>query len=120
MSPITWADVTGMFAADAALAALPVAAQDDILAWVNEQLNVTLFGGEDAPKTKLARIHLAAHMATMGRRGGAAGPVTSSSAGGLSRSFSTPPTGTDYDSTSYGSIYKMLLGTTTARAGFAT
>lgn len=120
MAAILWSDVTGMFSTDVALAALTVAAQDAILAWVNEQLNVDLFGGEDAPKTRLARIHLAAHMATMGRRGGAAGPVTSSSAGGLSRSFATPPISANYDATSYGSVFKMLLGTTPARVGFAT
>lgn len=115
MAAITWADVV---AHAAELSTFPVAAQNDILAWVNTHLNVTLFGGEDAAKTKLARVYLAAHTATMDKRGGAAGPVVSSSAGGLSRSFASPPSGSDLEATSYGSQYKMLLRTTVARVGF--
>lgn len=116
MAFITWAHVVDHAAE---LATVDVDAQNDILAWVNNHLNVDLFGGEDAYKTKLARIYLAAHMGTGTRRGGAVGAITSSSAGGLSRSFQVPSTtDTDLSSTSYGAAYAMLLKTTVARVGF--
>jgi hypothetical protein len=120
VAAITW-DMVTAFAPE--LATFASGAQDVLLAYVNDALNVNLLDGEDGSKTKLARIYLAAHVATMSKRGGgAAGPVVSSSAGGLSRSFAVIATGgnSSYGATTYGSLYLDLMATTTSRLGFVT
>lgn len=119
MANITWDDVVA-FAAEAA--AVPEDAQNAILDYLNhEALDASNFGGEDSHKYRMARIYLAAHAGILVKRsGGAAGPVTSSSAGRLSRSFaviSSIQSGSGYESTSYGVLYKQLLATTPARLG---
>lgn len=53
MASITWADVTN-FASE--MSAVDSDAQTDILAYVNAEVDTTLFaGGESSPKLKLAR-----------------------------------------------------------------
>jgi hypothetical protein len=117
MASIVWADVTNHAPA---LTTIPVAVQTDILAHVNVALRVDDFGGEDHPKTKLARIFLAAHYGTSYTQAstGQTGPVTSESAGGLSRSYgqmfsSNSPE--DFASTVYGQLYTSLVRTSAAR-----
>lgn len=121
MADITWADVED-FAAE--LSVVDPDAQTLILAHVNSALSISLFGGEDAPKYKLARIYLASHMGAFAKpsvSGTTTGPVVASSAGGLSRSFANTIAAAlgSYGSTRYGLMYEMLLRTTTAGMGFA-
>ncbi len=60
-----------------------------ILAFVNTLTSEAVGGGEDGPMLKFLRVLLAAHYATISRRGtsGAAGPVTSEAAGAVRRSY---------------------------------
>lgn len=117
MADITWADVTGIAGE---LTAVPVSAQTDILAYVNTTLAVAMFGGEDSPKLRMARIYRAAHMATLLTSGGSvtAGPVTSETVGAnsISRSYGAGSgSSSDWDSTPYGRQYAMLVRTSSAR-----
>lgn len=130
MSNIVWTDLTTAWPTDTQLAAVAVPFQNLILDYVNKELNVALFGGEDASKTKLARMFLAAHFGKMvpvavatGAGGSVAGPMVSSSAGGLTRSFGSlmaaGGAGT-FSQTAYGQEFQSLLATTVARFGFVT
>lgn len=119
-APIIESDVQA-FAPE--LAVLSSGAWGDILAYVN-QIDMTApvipeatrTSGESAITDRIAKIYLAAHMGTMTRLagGGSAGPVTSSSAGGLRRSFGmiSMLTGTALGSTRYGQMYLDLLSMT--------
>ena len=62
MAPIAWSDVVG-YASQ--LSVTSPSAQTLILDYVNITLSVRIFGGEDVPKTKLARVLLACHLATL-------------------------------------------------------
>ena len=129
MAAISWSDVTSFFPGDAELATVSAPAQALTLDYVNTDVNVRIFDGEDGPKTKLARIYLAAHFGKMdviaarANSGAVTGPVTASSAGGLTRSFAsvlaTGGAGT-FGQTGYGQMYESLLETTAARFGFVT
>lgn len=117
MADITWAMVTA-FAAE--LTVVPDSAQTDILAHVNTALKVDLFGGEDAPKTKLARIFLAAHYGQLSLDGahGASGEIVGKSLGPMSVSYaSSSPMGTDplWDKTTWGKQFRSLLRSSAAR-----
>lgn len=97
------------------LASVVVAQQDLILAWVNAGFS-TVFDGEDGPKTKLARIYVAAHFAASPGAGEQrpGGAVTAESRGGLARSYAPPPTGADayegtWGDTQWGRRYLQLL-----------
>jgi hypothetical protein len=90
-----------------------------ILDYVNVALDVSIFGGEESPKLRLARIFLAAHFATVSKQGGvgAAGPVISESAGGLSRSYALlSASSSGFSGSSYGDQYLALIRSTVARA----
>lgn len=92
MASITWQNVVDHYAA---LSTVSVAAQTDILAHVNTALNVSSVGGsrgEDSPRVKLARVHLAAYHALMEGQAasGAAGPVVSETVGQVSRQYANP------------------------------
>jgi len=123
VSAILWSDITGtppaVGIASELVALSDVPAQTLILLLVNTTgINAANFGGEDATKTKLARILLAAHMATMFLRRGIAGAVASQSEGGVSESYANivanPKT---WDQTSYGSVLRTITAGTPARAG---
>ena len=111
MADITWPMVEA-FAAE--LSVVPVLAQTDILDYVNTVLTVSEFGGEDAIKTKMARIYLAAHYGTITKNGanGPAGAVVAESAGDLSRTYATlsgyATTDPLYDTTPYGKQFRAL------------
>lgn len=107
MADITWNHVLDHYPE---LSTIDVDAQVDILAIVNtEMLNPTMFGGENARTYKLARIYLAAHICAMELMGadGAQGPVTSESAGGLSRSYASSGSSDTWEMTAPG---KLLSG----------
>lgn len=127
MAAITWSDVTTIAAPE--LSGLAVAAQTAILVWVNAAFDVTVFDGEDGAKTKLARVYLAAHIGTLilptsagGSGGGVSGPVSSESAGGLSRSYAVAvassggTTAENLSRTGYGQLLLLLINTSGARS----
>jgi hypothetical protein len=124
MADIVWTDVTDMFPLDAALAALPGPAQDNILDYVNNGLSPRYFGGKDSGKFKLARIYWAAHLAVAPGVGGAAaaGPVTAKSEGGVSIQYgwSGSSMSGGNGSTSYGRLFDELVRSSPYRAGLST
>lgn len=83
MAAITLTDVQAVLPE---ITAIPAA----FFTYVNTKISVDVFDGEDGISTKLVRIYLAAHMATAFGAAGerAAGPITSESEGGISRSYS--------------------------------
>lgn len=103
------------------LASFP--AWDDVLAYVNE-FDITQTYGDLAgvPQTaestqtdRMAKIFLAAHVATMAKRAGSgtAGPVTGVSVGGVRRSYGLTPFGSGINSlssTRYGQLYMEVVG----------
>ena len=126
MSAIAWSDVTGTFPTDTLLLNLPVAAQTDILSFVNTELAVAFFGG-DGIKLRLARIYFAAHVgfteALRGAAGTVVGPLIGESAGGLSRSYATGIAGiraTSHASTGYGQLFDDLVRSSAMRIGVTT
>lgn len=116
MSDIDWTDVEAM---QANLSTVSMAAQDLILAYVNESLNPGAFGGEDSAKYTLARIYLAAHMGELTRRNGA-GNVTSETISTGSISLSYGAMSTDEDAllqTSWGAQYMAFVRQSSLRIG---
>lgn len=112
MSAIVWSDVV-VHAAE--LSTVAAGVQTDILAHVNTTLNVSVFGGESSPKLKLARIYLAAHMATLQTLGGSSGEIQSESVGGVSYTYAGGGGGSNYEATSYGQQYYALVRNSVAR-----
>lgn len=115
MADITWSDVTAIAGE---LSTYSAAGQTIILAWANNAISVDTLDGEDGPSTKLARIYLAAHAATLSGQGGsgASGAITSESVGEISRSYGDSGSGGssgggtgEYNSTAYGRAYLMLI-----------
>lgn len=121
MAAITWSDVTA-HAAQLTTAVVPSAARTDILAYVNSVVNVKVIDGEDGPKSKMARIYLAAHFGEVARSQGllSSGAVTSESAGGLARSYAAILTmdPASLGASRYGQEYTALIRTSGARAPF--
>lgn len=83
----------------------------DLLKYVN-LMNLTEC--DDPVTVRMARIFLAAHMATMNKRAASAsaGPVTGESAGNVRRSYGLVSTGSDsgsYSQTRYGILYQDVL-----------
>jgi len=108
MAAIIWTDVTA-FAAD--LSTVAAGAQTKILAYVNERFAVAELGGETSVDLHMARVFLAAHLATTTATGsgGVAGPVTSESAGSLSRSYGMLASTGGLGTTGFGVQLKDLL-----------
>jgi hypothetical protein len=122
MADIVWQDVVDE-AKELANPKVAIGAQTVLLAWANGALNVRVWGGEDSAKLKLARALMVAHIATLiGQRGAAiAGPVTSESEGGVSRSYAQISSATrdpNWAATAYGQAYLTILSTTMARLPF--
>ena len=107
MTPIFPADVRAF---DAEFSAVSDAMWVDILNFVN-QFDLTVCDSDY--DRRLARIYLAAHIAlnTLKAKGGAAGPVTSESAGGIRRSYAFVQymQGSNLNSTRFGQWYSDLL-----------
>lgn len=120
MAPITWNDV---LAHAPELTSVSNAARTDLLDYVNRDIDPELFDGETGPKTKLARIYLAAHLgAGVAASGGSTsvGSITAETAGGLSRSYGQPASLSvaSLGSTSYGQAYLQILRSSAARVPF--
>src|SRR5262245_46170114 len=117
MAAITWEDVV---AHAPELRPVHSRAQLHYIALVTDVTNLRadLLGGEGTTKRTLARVYLAAHLATMDRRRGIGGAVTATSLGDASRNFAMP-TGwrLELEQTSYGLNFLALARTTAARAG---
>lgn len=119
MAAVAWTDVAGFFPS---LADVGEDQQDDILAWVNTALDVSLFGGEDGPKLRLARIYLAAHHGELALPGSELGDVASETIGGdsISVSYAASSGGDSLAQTVGGDLYLQLVKTSAARLGFVT
>lgn len=114
---MTWVELT---AYQPAFASIPFEVQAQLLAWVDETVSKAAFGGDTKASYKLAQLYLLAHACTLYRRGcesvesGAAGPVLSESAGGLSVSYANGASVgsfSAYESTPYGAMYLELIRT---------
>lgn len=116
MAAITWDDVVAIAAK---LSTLPAGRQATILAYVNTQIPVRVWGGEDAPALYEGRINLAAHMGTLAAQGsaggaGTAGPVTRVTEGDVTVEFAhlaSQATSNNLLRTTYGAEFKRLLRT---------
>ena len=128
-NPITWQDVTALATEHGET---PLDAQTAILEHVNTALNVNKL----KPKAlRLARISLAAHLATMiapassgdtSGSGTVAGPIVSERVGDISRTYAAVSTavadvesGIGLNGTEYGQTFAMLIRTSAARLPFA-
>ena len=117
MADLVWTDVVAI-APELADPAIPTAAQTVILTYVNDNVKVENFDGEDGNTTLAVRSYLAAHMATAGTlqgASGAAGPVSSEKAGDLARSYATSVVTSVFGSTSYGNMFVMLTNNSRSR-----
>lgn len=119
---IAWADVLGTASE---LSTVSDEAQFNILAHVNTALDPDYFGGEGHPSLRLARIFMAAHIATNAKNGasGAAGPVISETLGPASRTYgwsgASSLTGfKELDSTPYGKQLRTLMRASPNRGPF--
>lgn len=124
MAAIVWADVTNLVAS---LSTVPGGAQTEILAQVNAAVNAAKLGGEDAKKTKLARIYLAAHMGELERlaatdpTGQAGGAVSSKrlTADGFQVDYSQLDTSAEsLQTTTHGRAYLSLIRRSACGVGF--
>ena len=113
MAALVWDDVVAIAPE---LAGVAAGAQTAILGYVNESLNVAVFGGEEAHGTRLARSFLAAHLGSVAVSGGesigVAGELKSETVGPITRSYSTSNdvvATTNLSSSSYGQIYLALV-----------
>lgn len=123
MAALQWSDVVEL---DANLDTVPAGLQTVILARV-ENLSPTFFDGEDGPLYALARRLLAAHLAapyaaSSSGSGGATGPVTSRSEGGVSESYAVPSLSLSgsHSSTSHGRAFDELVKSSPNRVGVTT
>lgn len=118
MADITWTNVTNIAPE---LSTAPVALQTAMLASVNGRIVEAQW--PSVARAEEARAYLAAHMATLLRRGGggSVGPLSSITVGQVSKTFATPgSTASSYDATPYGSMYKQLLRENPYRIGVVT
>jgi hypothetical protein len=112
---ITWSDVLSHAPE---LSTVSAQAQTDILAYVNSQLNTSVFGGEESASLRIARVMLAAHLATIERRQnrGQVGAVTSEALGPQNRSYGGAVAEAGMlGTTGYGQVYLMMVNSSQAR-----
>lgn len=120
MAAITWANVVKFVPS---LSTVDAEVQNALLAHVNILLDVNRWGGEESPKLRLGRIYVAAHFATLAVKGASglngAGPLASSTASKLSRSWSQVNVAVygTWATTTWGQLYWSLVRTTTAILG---
>lgn len=116
MSGIAWQDVVNF---SAGLSSVPEGQQLDILEFANGWVDPGVFGGETSHTLRMARIYIAAHLATAtAGNAGVTGAVTSESIGSMSRSYSVAVTESGLDKTSYGGMYKQLVRNSRGRLPF--
>ena len=104
MAAILW---TSVIAIAPELAATAPEAQASLLGFVNSALDVSKYDGESGPITKMARMYLAAHFASLALLG-AGGPITMERAGQLEVEYAIPRGKSEYLSTSYGRAFYQL------------
>lgn len=114
---ITWDDVV---AHAPELSTVDAAARVDLLALANSVFNPAVLDGEDGPRTKLARVYYAAHLATIGGQGGssAAGPIIEEEVGDVRVKYaliSASSSATQFEGSSYGDLLSKLLRNSRAR-----
>lgn len=110
MAALIWADVVAYVST---LSTVDLIQQTDLLAWANKAF-AAVFDGEDGPRTRIARIYLIAHFASLPGAGDqrAGGAVTSQSRGGISQSYASPIGGGGdpmWSSTQWGSRLELML-----------
>lgn len=111
MASITWTDVTNMAPE---LSTVSAGLQAMILDYANGNVNTDNFDGEEGEQTKLARVALAAHFATLitMSNSGQAGPITMEKGGDnqvmYGNLFGSPLAGQDFGSTGYGVLFVTL------------
>lgn len=123
---ITWSDVIA-FAPQ--LTSLSTTAHAVIVAFANASFSPDLFGGEGSPTLRMARLCMAAHLASTfpakdAGTGAVDALVASESVGGVSRSYtyttSASVTGdASLQSSSFGRMIVTILQSSPARVGFA-
>lgn len=108
MADIDWPTIVAIIPS---MSGVAVGAQTAYLSLVNALVSDE-YGGDTDPRFLLARVYLAAHMATVDAQGatGGAGPIASDTGGGLSVTYASTVgmTNTVYDSTAYGRQYKAI------------
>jgi hypothetical protein len=110
-TPITWDDV---IAIASELSTVAEDTQDAILAYANDALVESMF---KPSALKMARVYLAAHMATVNPAfgGSAIGPIVSESEGGISRSYAFVAGSSSFVGSTYGGMLQWLIDTSRAR-----
>lgn len=116
MAAIDWPAVVG---AAPQMVAVSASFQADILNYVNGTLEVSLFGGEDSFKLRMARLMLAAHMGEVWIRRGQGGALTGETiaAQSVASTWAAPYHGAAIDvleTTSFGLEFLRLVATTGA------
>lgn len=93
------------------------------LSWVNTNVSVDTFDGEEGLTTKLVRIYLAAHFTVIGDQlgGASGGAVIGETEGGIARQYSAPDVSKSaLNRTGYGQAVLGLIRMFTCGAGIAT
>lgn len=114
-----WTDVVSGAPAPT-LANLPSAAQDSILAMVQEEIDPSVWGGATSAIYLRVKLLRAAELgqAALDSSSNAAGPVTGRSMGGVAKSMAAVPAIAMGDSTTrWGAELRSLLRNSPARAG---
>lgn len=121
MAAILWSDVTAIAAELASASPLK---QSIILDYVNNELDPLAFGtdattGEASNRMKMARIYMAAHLASLGPH---TAILTQEKEGDLEQMYTLPPIpmGDDpfWERTAYGAAYQSLIKRSHARLPF--
>lgn len=119
MAPIAWVDVVAV-APELATGVDPII-QADIISYVNTELSVEGFGGEDSTNYRMARMFLGAHLGSINRQVGSSSSgqtVTSETAGRISRSFAQQSSDAALLSSSpYGRTFHELVMSTPGLRG---
>jgi hypothetical protein len=116
VASLLWSDVTALAPQ---LAVVDITAQAMILAYVNDTVNVPLFGGESSSRTKLVRVMLAAHFGELQRRqdqGQVIGETVGTTSIAIQYERRADPEA--LRETSYGAQYLGLINASAARVGF--
>lgn len=100
---ITWSDVTAIAPE---LATVAGGTQTAILADVATEVIVANWPSQE--KADRASKYLAAHLATLSKRAGAAGPIQSQAVGGVSVSYAVSAMAAVLAATAYGQEYQRL------------
>lgn len=116
MAPIIWAHVVDHISV---LSSVDPDQQTDLVNFANAYFNPNMFGGEDSPTLKLARIYLVGHFASEPGAGSAApaGPLIMQKRDKFEQRFQGTEQGgsEDWNLTQWGRRLKQLIRTSRAR-----